>query len=353
MNKITTRKEAIEILSETAEPVPPGLKFTVDRFKPEDAWGVIQCCYSIYGDAYPIDTYYIPEKLIEENLNGNIYGVVARTSTGKVVGYSALYRSSPPFPGIYEVGQLIVRMEYRKTRIAYEVNAYVVNRLVYEIPADAYFGEAVTTHLVTQKMGVRAGCSETGFELDLMPAEADRTGDSSAARVSAVLMFKMIRDRPHDIYLPAIYTEIIQKCLGAMELSRSVKLTGPGPCESSESRSVSQFFDHAGVARLSFTDVGSDFSRMISEYEATALSRDYKVLQMFLNIGAPSIGSVIERLLANGYFFGAYLPRWFDTDGLLLQKLTGATDVASINLYSTWAKELLEFTLKDRERAAG
>jgi hypothetical protein len=38
---------------------------------------------------------------------------------------------------------------------------------------------------------------------------------------------------------------------------------------------------------------------------------------------------------------------------MLLQKLTGPPDLESIHLYSDRAKALLEFTLKDRERALG
>jgi len=59
---------------------------------------------------------------------------------------------------------------------------------------------------------------------------------------------------------------------------------------------------------------------------------------------------VFEGLLENGYFFGAYLPRWFGADGFLLQKLTVDPDLSSILLYSEWAKEVLAFTVKDRER---
>jgi hypothetical protein len=100
----------------------------------------------------------------------------------------------------------------------------------------------------------------------------------------------------------------------------------------------------------SFIKAGADAGRVIGNFESTASGKGCKVRQIFLNIGDPGAGDIFRGLLSKGYFFGGYLPRWFDTDGFLLQKLTGTPALESINLYSDRAKELLEFTLKDRER---
>lgn len=351
MENITTREQAIEILEKTERPVAPGRKCTIDRFMPEDAWGVIRCCYSIYGGGYPIDAYYIPDKLIAENQNGNIFGVVARTVEGEITGYGALYRSSAWSPKVYETGQYIVRKEYRNTRIAYELYNFINTVLIDEIDLDAMFGEPVCKHLVTQKMGVRAGYLETGVELELMPAEAYETDANTAGRVSALLMLKVVRDMPHDIYLPEIYKEIVTRCTDSMRLARKIKPTAAQPFGMDGGLSSCRYHDHAEVGRLSIARCGSETARVVSDFESRAFSKNYKVLQVYLNIGEPAVGSVFEELLGKGYFFGAYLPRWFGTDGFLLQKLAVEPDLDSILLYSEWAKKLLAFTLKDRGRA--
>lgn len=353
MNSITTREEALEALRNTDHVVPPGLKFTVDRFKPEDAWGVVQCCYSIYGGGYPVDTYYIPELLIEENRTGNIYGVVARTADGRVAGYGALYRSTPPFKGIYEAGQYIVRKEYRNSRAAFEINNFIIKRLTHEIGLDAFFGETVCRHLISQKIGARAGTVETGIELDLMPEPASEVEDGQAGRVAALLMFKVLKDRPHEIYLPETYADFAGNCITDMGLSRTVKNISIDSRGTGESHSTQQYFKEAAVARLSITMAGTDARHVLDDFESTAFRMGCKVRQVFLNIGDPGIGEIFNALLSDGYFIGGYLPRWFDTDGFLLQKLTEAPNLEAIRLYSDRAKELLEFTLKDRERTLG
>jgi hypothetical protein len=34
----------------------------------------------------------------------------------------------------------------------------------------------------------------------------------------------------------------------------------------------------------------------------------------------PAVGWAVNRLRNRGYFFGGLLPRWFDDDGMLMQK---------------------------------
>lgn len=350
-HKISTRKEALEILATSAQIVHPGLKFKIDYFKPEDAWGIVQCCYSVYGGGYPVDTYYIPDQLIDQTRKGNIHGVVARAAGGEVIGFGALYRSTPPFKRIYEAGQFIVRKEYRNTRAAFEINEFLTKKLPGEIGLDAFFGEVVCRHVIVQKMGARAGATETGIELALMPEEAYETESVQPGRVAGLLIFRVLKDRPHEIFLPEFYMELVDECVRHMGLSRSLEKIGEKSEAAGKSHSECLFFEAAAVARLSMTSVGEDASRVIDDFETAASIKSCKVRHVFLNIGESGVGYAIRLLLSSGYFFGGYLPRWFDTDGLLLQKLACSPNLEAINLYSDRAKDLLRFTLKDRERA--
>ena len=109
------RNEALQILRSDQHVVAEGQAFVVDRFVPDDAKGIVRLFYAVYGDGYPIDTFYIPERLIEENACGNIRSVVARTERGDVVSHVALYRSSPPNPQLYEYGLGLTLPSYRST----------------------------------------------------------------------------------------------------------------------------------------------------------------------------------------------------------------------------------------------
>ena len=77
------RKEALRQLRETPWKAPDGSEeCSIGYFQPADAPRIARLFYAVYGEGYPVDTYYIPERLIEENARGAIRSVVARTASG-------------------------------------------------------------------------------------------------------------------------------------------------------------------------------------------------------------------------------------------------------------------------------
>jgi hypothetical protein len=71
-------------------------------------------------------------------------------------------------------------------------------------------------------------------------------------------------------------------------------------------------------------------------------------LCFFSAASSVAVGILRER----GYFFGGPLPRWFNGDGLLMQKLLCPPDFEGIVLVSDFAKQFLEFIKEDWRRAA-
>ena len=74
------------------------------------------------------------------------------------------------------------------------------------------------------------------------------------------------------------------------------------------------------------------------------------VLQVFLPLDQPWAGALVDVLNRRGFFFSALVPRWFDSDALLLQKLIHSINYDAIQLYSDLAKDMLEFVQEDRTR---
>lgn len=58
---------------------------------------------------------------------------------------------------------------------------------------------------------------------------------------------------------------------------------------------------------------------------------------------------MVDALLRRGYFLGGVLLRWFDVDGMLMQKIVGRPNWEGIKLYSAKAKRLLELARADWE----
>ena len=64
------RTEALRLLARDRRTVPEAEEYKAGYFEPSDGPGVARLFYAVYGDGYPIDTYYIPERLAEENRRG-------------------------------------------------------------------------------------------------------------------------------------------------------------------------------------------------------------------------------------------------------------------------------------------
>jgi hypothetical protein len=344
------KEEAILKLKSEVFAVEPDQEFEVHRLEPEDAWGVARCFYAVYGEHYPFDTYYIPDKLIKENENGNVISVVARTRSGDIIGYEALYRSSAHFPGTYEIGQGMVLPAYRFTFAALCMQDYILDLLDSIEGVCEIFGEAVCNHVITQKMLALAGAEETGLELGLLPAEGFKDLEFPDSRVSTVLGFRTVRDKTHDVYLPVDYAKALEFILSGMDISRKI-MESPGNIPPDSATELApQFIDYAHVARFNLNRVGEDFPKVLEELEMNAQNRQAQVMQVFVNLGDPGSGWAVALLRQRGFFFGGFLPRWFDTDGFLMQKLVVLPRFESIKLSSDRARKILDIVREDIER---
>lgn len=327
--------------------VETGQTFVVERFKTEDAKGVAHLFYSIYGSAYPFETYYIPERIVEENSNGNIYSVVARTVKGDVIGHGALYRSSPHNQNLYEIGQYIVRKNYRDTFAAFKINQYISENLVKEVSPDGIFGEAVCNHIITQKSCHIIGMKDVAIELDLMPEETYKKERNVSGRVSCVISIKLFNDTLREIFIPSLYKEEIDYILSDLNIQRTLTCSCEEIPADLKSNIDVKFFNFASVGRFNVITGGSDFDMVSEELEKEGIKNNINIFQFFINLEKPWSGRIIEKLRKKGYFFGGYIPRWFNSDSILMQKNRTLPDVSNINLYSEKAKKILSLIRSD------
>ena len=339
-----------EIKARKRRSVKPDQTFVVDLFDDKDAKGITNLFHVVYGTEYPIKTFYHPERIIRENANGNIHSVVARTPTGDIVAHGALYRSSPYYDGLYEIGQMLVLPDYRTSFAAFKINAYLGDELLGKIRPAGIFGEAVCHHVITQKCSTLIDMKDVALELDLMPGATYHKETGAGARVSCLIQFKPCIDVPHQIHIPECYENQIRFILNDLGVEREFSNSAEPFPHRSKSVIRRKFFAHAGVGRFNVVSPGSDFSRTVAKLEKMGAARGTQVLQYFVNLGEPCCGTAVDILRSRGYFFGGYVPRWFNTDGILMQKITTTPETESIRLYTDKAREILQIVLADREQ---
>ena len=322
--------------------------YRVEPFQPVDAEKVSHLFVEIYGDAYPIKTVYDPEKLIAAFESGHYFPFLVRTDSDRIVAYGALYHSAP-YEGIYEFGQGIVSSDVRGSGIGRILFEYVAGYIQTLPGSEVYFGEAVCSHTHTQKAGAMIKTIETGIEIDLMPAEIYKKDHTVTGRVAVLDMFRSFISKPHTVHVPDTYEDIIRYIYSGFDDRRTIAVsTGNMPSDQLTEMSV-KVFEFAGVARIAVTNSGSDFEQVFTLNECLLLNQNITVIQIWLKSSWPWIGEAVEVLRKNGYFFGGVFPRWFDVDGLLMQKVLGQPNWEGIRLYSDRAEIIYRFIHGDWE----
>lgn len=333
---MTGRAEALERLRRLPDTVEPDRAYEVRPFRPDDAEGVAELFFRVYGESYPQDVYYMPGAVRAAAERGDLHPVVARLDSGEVVGLGALYRSSPPFPGLLEFGLGAVHPAYRGSFILFHLFRALTDRMR-ELPgAEAIFGEAVCDTIITQHASALFGFKETAMELDLMPG-------TGAGRISCLVVFLGLRDRRRLLHLPRAWAGPLAGMAAHAELDREIVVLDRAPEPRGETQLKVEVYAAPQIFRGHVLHPGADFRQALQEAEAAALAQGCRVFQWFVDLGAPEGVAVADFLAASGHFPGGLMPRWFDSDGLLLQKLLDPPGVERVQLFSDKAREILAF----------
>jgi len=199
-----------------------------------------------------------------------------------------------------------------------------------------------------QKAGASLNCFETGIELDLMPASSYVKEQSSQGRVAALLMFKTYKPLAQTVYLPEAYQESLPYLYSVYDFGHQF-ISAPSSDPGQATRGHEEIYEGAGVARFALLETGPDLETYLLAHENEALAKGCSVLQVYLNLARPAVGCAVSILRNHQYFLSGFLPRWFGTDGLLMQKIMHEPNLDGIKLYSDRAEKILQMIVADRD----
>lgn len=344
------RSEALRNLARDRPTVAAGQKVTIDHFAPSDALAVARLFYAVYGDGYPIDTVYMPQRLIEENHAGSIRSVVARTPCGDVVAHVAVYRSSPPNARLYELGLALTLPAYR-SGTAFCRASQLATKLQGNSGIDGFFGEAVCNHVASQKLITHVGGKETALEPALMPANAYEKEASASGRVGCLVSSRVVRDDHRPLFVPEPYRDELDCLMDGLGLDRELHGAGTDRPDGNAKIDVARF-DSAGVARCTLDQPGHDLGVQMAEIENELRQAGYALIQFYVDLGQADCGALVEQLRERGFSLGGLLPIWFGSDGLLMQKHFVDPEFDALKLHSERARTLRDLVRRDRERCA-
>lgn len=330
----------------------PSDEFLIDTFRPEDAQEIAGAFRRVYGDHYPSPSVYDPASFIAANRNDRATSFVVRDGAGAFAGHVALVASAP-FDGAREVAQGLVLPEYRGRGLLNRLISHAVDHARGRPDCELLFATAVCNHVVSQKSLLNVGFADAGFEVDYAPARLFFAEKSSQGRVATAFECRVLKRAPHrTMYLPAPYASLIRRILGRLEDERvflDCPANAPRPAESDLAVSDLPTFD---LLRTTIRDAGSGLAGELAAIESQARRDGRALAQAVVDLGSPNAGHAVATLRREGYWLGGLLPRWLDSDALLMQKTFHAPNFAGIKVHSRGGRALLDTIMADRATVA-
>ena len=180
-----------------------------------------------------------------------------------------------------------------------------------------------------------------------MPANLYDQASDPDSRVSATMDFKTVVPNPHDVYLPAVYEDALSFLYEGLDDARQLKVSEQTVPAGLATRLESKLYPFSQLARLAVWEAGEDLSEALAKEEDAAARQGVRVIQVWLQLSRPWVGQAVTMLRERGYFLGGLLPRWFDRDGLLMQRMGHHPHWDGITLEYDRAKALLSLVQED------
>jgi hypothetical protein len=333
--------------SPLAKVVPSDGGYSVRRFCPADAPGVVDCVRQVYGDSYLHPELYHPKRMIRMNETGEQVSVVALDAAGKVIGHYALER--PDLGPIAEEGEALVAPDQRHHHLAEAMRALLeeeANRL----GLVGVFGQAVTNLVFSQKIQERFGLKPCGVSLGAGPRSLHNVPGPKPQRMSFLIAFKYLTPLTNVVvHVPARHREICGRIYESFGLP--VEFRDPQPPKG-PGEVIAHFAPELQTAKIRVMRVGADSAAAIAHFSGE-FGKSSKAEAVFLELplaqgGTPALCEIAEK---EGFFFCGVGPHFAaDGDVLRMQLLHVDLDVDLLLLDSPFAKELAAYISRERNR---
>ncbi len=322
----------------------------VRRFEEGDEEGICRLVYRNYSNTYGADFFYLPEKLLERNLSGEVVSTVALLD-GEIVGHHALLREEQG--PLAETGAAVVHPDRKGLGIFNAMAAQTLEDARQE-GLSAVYAQAVTIHPYSQKAAHTHGYRETALaagraraSIRLESNELTRTG-----KRHAVVVAHLCFDRsPRLLFLPAAYRDQIVKTYDYAGL----ELEEPRNGGSSDGAITSEL--DAGL------NVGTIQIGRWSDGDEAACTRAFHYLlakhcdMVYADVDlerVQNVDNVVEALNREGFFYSGVMLLGRDGRDQLRLQYENTVDVEDdeIVCYSDFCGELRDYVLEDRKRVS-
>ncbi|WP_320171838.1 ATP-binding protein [Maridesulfovibrio sp.] len=289
--------------------VSPPPAYSVRKMRDEEAVEVARMAYLAYGDTYPHENIYFPERVREMNRQKSMVSLVAVTDKGDVISHAALIVNEKEYPGFGELGLGFTKPESRGSGCA----GRVWSALLAEAQAMGLygaFGMAVTSHPITQRCCHKMGLKDCAFLAAGAPPVDFQKLANLENRESFLLQFKLFKKlNPAPLYPPSAHKEMISTLCGQLGViptfsSSDHDLVPEGPGRMSVATEPAM-----GIGRFSVLEIGKDTFSRVRSLSLSMLISGCASLTVLIPLNSPHAPWLVEALESEpGWFFGGVMP---------------------------------------------
>ncbi len=285
------------------------LPYTVRGLKPEEAVEVARLAYLSYGDTYPYEDIYYPDRIRELNQKGDLKSFVAVTDEGEIISHAALTRSDENNPEMAELGLAFTKPGRRGLGCMNALWSALLDEAV-SLDLLGAFILAVTSHPYTQKCAHSFGFSDCAFFASEVPGLRFNKISDSHHRESILVQCRLFRpppDRP--LFPPREHSEMVREICGRLESAPNLQKqasrifpAGPGRLKVSSKPAF-------GTGHLRVVEFGSETLARIRATGLYFLMHDTAPLFLYLPLDSPHVPCLVRGLEADpGWFFAGIIP---------------------------------------------
>ena len=347
--------EHIADLHPTEQPDPDAdrenVAYTFSPVRPRDAEDIAKLIYRTYGYTYVREDLYYPERIERALKQGEKFGVVVRSNSGRAVGYFAVLQSQDSDIG--EVGEAVVDVNHRRRGLMKRMLRSLID-LANERDLSGVYGEAVTVHNISQRVNHHFGMMSTALLLGLFPPQRFRSlFDERTQPITVVIDFRpLVPYESVTAYLPARYADLLRRIYAALDVdslqvppaSSATPRDGLADTTEMDARIRYNFNHVVFVVETAGQDLLEQVHQALDDLEAENMTTAY----VDLPLDDPDTPAATDLLCEYDFVFAGLMPRFREErDYLRLQWPLVQLDPDGIEVYSDLAADLKSHILSE------
>lgn len=338
--------------AKTEKPSPVNIKnIEIRKFRESDAVKISRTIYRAYGYTYPNEDMYYPEKIVKLNESGQLISVVCYDKEhDEIVGHYALER--PHLGAIAESGQAVVSPKYRGFNFMKKMRVLLEQEAT-NLTLEGIMSQPVTTHTYSQKVNIGFGSFPCGFSLGLVPQKLHfrQINKSLSQRESCLLFFKPFKKRIRTISIPKKHKNMIEKIYTGLDLEYKNAQIQQQKTDKNSIVQSNYYSDWGfGVITVDNPEENSGFEVKQSLYNLLYTMKA-DVIFLYISIEDNNIEKLVDFIEREKFFFCGISPSLLHgKDVIRFQYLNGSIDSSKFKICTENAQEIVDYTLREKER---